>query len=99
MTVRTSDFGGRLRELREAAGLTQGQLAERADLHVQAVVKLERGEREPAWGTVISLCDALAVSCDEFRKQAAALPPRRRGRPPKETTATRPKRGKARKGE
>jgi transcriptional regulator with XRE-family HTH domain len=61
-------FGVRLRELREAAGLTQAQLAERAGLHPQGVVKLERGEREPAWSTLLALADALGVSVSAFAK-------------------------------
>jgi transcriptional regulator with XRE-family HTH domain len=78
-----TDFGPRLRELREAAGLTQGQLAERAALHPQAIVKLERGEREPAWATVLLLVKALGVSCEAFMTPAAAPPKRTPGRPPK----------------
>jgi transcriptional regulator with XRE-family HTH domain len=71
-------FGPRLKQLREGAGLTQAQLAERAGLHPQGIVKLERNEREPAWGTVLALADALGVSCDDFRRAgstAAAEPP------------------------
>lgn len=59
-------FGEVLRRLREEAGLTQVQLAERAGLHRQAVVKLELGLREPAWATVKALCRALGVSCAVF---------------------------------
>jgi transcriptional regulator with XRE-family HTH domain len=78
-----TDFGPRLRELREAAGLTQGQLAERAALHPQAIVKLERGEREPAWATVLVLVKALGVSCEAFMTPASAPSKRTPGRPPK----------------
>ncbi len=78
-----AEFGPRLKELREAAGLTQGQLADRAALHPQAVVKLERGEREPAWATVIALAKALGASCEDFLKAAAAPAQRTPGRPPK----------------
>jgi transcriptional regulator with XRE-family HTH domain len=59
-------FGTKLRTLREKAGLTQVELAKRAGLHSQGVVKLERGEREPAWATVQALADALGVDCTAF---------------------------------
>jgi transcriptional regulator with XRE-family HTH domain len=75
-------FGVRLRELREAAGLTQARLAERAGLHPQGVVKLERGEREPAWSTVQLLAAALGVSCAAFASPVTLpdVEPARRGR-------------------
>jgi transcriptional regulator with XRE-family HTH domain len=80
--AKRSTFGPKLRELREAARLTQAELAERAGLHPQGVVKLERGEREPAWGTVLALAAALGVSVEAFTRPPAARPRPRRGRPP-----------------
>ena len=77
-----SQFGERLRELREAAGLTQVQLAGLASLHPQSVVKLERGENEPSFATAIALADALNVTCVELRKPPSkVMKPRGRGRP------------------
>jgi transcriptional regulator with XRE-family HTH domain len=100
-----SDFGPRLRELREAAGWTQAQLAERAGLHAQGVVKLERGEREPAWSTLLALAAALGVSVAAFaEKPTTRYVIRGPGRPPKarapaEAPATRARRrGRAGKG-
>jgi transcriptional regulator with XRE-family HTH domain len=91
MSKAAADFGNRLRELREAAGLTQGQLAERAGLHIQGVVKLERGEREPAWSTLLSLAEALGCSVAAFTEKATAQATKRTsGRPPKATPATPP---------
>ncbi len=59
-------FGGRLRQLREAAGLTQEELAERAGLSRKAISVLERGERKrPYPHTIRSLADALGLSEDE----------------------------------
>jgi transcriptional regulator with XRE-family HTH domain len=40
------NFGVRLRRLREAAGLTQEELASRAGLTAKAISMLERGERK-----------------------------------------------------
>jgi transcriptional regulator with XRE-family HTH domain len=79
----STGFAARLRELREAAGLTQAQLAERAGMHLHGLTKLEQGDREPAWATVIALAEALGVSCDGFRQPPAERPPRAGGRPPK----------------
>ncbi len=53
-------FGVKLRQLREAAGLTQEELASRAGLSVKAVGVLERGQRRrPYPHTVRALADAL----------------------------------------
>ena len=70
-------FGGRLRRLREAAGLTQEQLAERAGLTPNAISALERGERRrPYPHTVRALSEALALSDDEAAAMSAAVPRR-----------------------
>src|SRR5919202_5773583 len=59
-------FGARLRRLREAAGLTQEALAERAGLSPNAVGALERGDRRhPHPGTLRALADALGLSPEE----------------------------------
>ena len=53
------DFGSQLRALRETAGLTQEELAERAGVTSYAVSALERGRRQrPYPHTVRSLADA-----------------------------------------
>src|SRR5918912_550281 len=78
-------FAGRLKELREQAGLTQQQLGERAGLSKAGIADLEqsRGGREPTWGTVIALAKALGVGCTAFLQEPTSAPERRRGRPPK----------------
>jgi transcriptional regulator with XRE-family HTH domain len=93
-------FAGRLRELREAAGWTQGELAGRAGLTREGVAQLETGRRKPAWETVLALCDALGVSSEEFRKAPRVSSPPRAGRPPKKAaqaaeTAAKRSRGRA----
>ena len=67
-----SGFGVILRGLREAKELTQTQLADSAGMHRQAIAKLERGEREPQWPTVIALAKALGVTCEAFTGAAKA---------------------------
>jgi transcriptional regulator with XRE-family HTH domain len=61
-----TDFAARLRALRLDRGFTVKELAARAGLHPMGVTKLERGEREPNWPTVLKLCQALAVTCEAF---------------------------------
>jgi transcriptional regulator with XRE-family HTH domain len=59
-------FAVKLKTLREAAGLTQDQLAQKAGLHLGAIFKLEQGKRQPSWETVQTLTNALGVTCLEF---------------------------------
>jgi len=63
-------LGEQLRRLRETAGLTQGELASRVGCTWEAISRWERATREPSWTTVVSICRALGVSCEQFR-----LPP------------------------
>lgn len=90
--AKPSAFGVRLRQLREAAGLSQEALAERAGMHRFGVAKLERGEREPAWATVRALARALGVGCSAFENggEETAEPSRPRGRPTKTTGLAEP---------
>lgn len=74
-------FGERLRRLREAAGLTQEELAGRAGLTSNAISDLERGRRRrPYPHTVRSLADALGLSEEERAALVAAVPSRDGGR-------------------
>jgi transcriptional regulator with XRE-family HTH domain len=73
-----ASFGTRLKRLREAAGLTQEELASRAGLTAKAIGALERGERRrPYPHTVRSLADALGLSEGERASLLAAV--RRQG--------------------
>ncbi len=63
---RHNTFGEQLRRLREAAGLTQEELAERAGLTPKGVGALERGDRKrPYPNTVRALADALGLEDEE----------------------------------
>lgn len=65
--VLATDFGGRLRVLREASQLSQGRLASRSGLHVQQISDIERGKvASPGWQTVVRLAAALHISPDRF---------------------------------
>ena len=55
-------FGIALREARETAGLSQEELAFRAEVDRTFVSKAERGIRQPALTTVFLLSNALGIS-------------------------------------
>jgi transcriptional regulator with XRE-family HTH domain len=76
-------FAARLRELREKAGLTQAQLAQRSGLHLSAVTRFEQGLREPSLESAASLAGALGVTCDALLQPAQSTASRPRGRPRK----------------
>lgn len=77
-----STFGNRLKQLREAAGLTQEGLARVAGLSTSAVARIEQRGKDPAWSTVQRLARALGVGVAEFETEDDELPPRQ-GRPKK----------------
>lgn len=64
-----SYFGRRLKELREAAGLTQAELADAALVTKLTILRLENGGvRAPDWGVAERLAEVLDVPLDEFRE-------------------------------
>lgn len=69
-------FGGRLRELRLAAGLSRKELAARAGMQSEAGIRdLEQGRRRPIWETVLALSAALGVDCTAFTVPPTAAAP------------------------
>ena len=65
-------LGARVRALRDALGLTQEQLAERADMHWTFVSGVERGRRDPRLNTIARLARALGVTPDELLREGSA---------------------------
>ena len=57
-------FPGRLRTAREKRGLSQGELANRADFQTSAVSHFETGTRKPSFDNLRRLADALEVTTD-----------------------------------
>lgn len=60
-------FGQRLKELREAAELSQSQLADKAGVAVRNIENWEQGLSEPRFSVVLRIAEALGVSCEAFR--------------------------------
>ena len=54
-------FGKRVGELREAAGLTQEQLAERSGIAYSTITSIEHGQRFASLGSLKRLAKALKV--------------------------------------
>lgn len=74
MPEAAAPFGALLRDLRERAGLTQEELADRAGLTPHGVSALERGVRtRPYPHTVRSLADALGLDTDVRATLIAAV--------------------------
>jgi len=59
-------FGARLRHLREAAGLSQSELADLAGVHRVALARYEADRVEPLFSAVLRIADALGVSVAEL---------------------------------
>jgi len=77
-TSAPSTFGDLLRHYRQAAGLTQQQLAERAGLSVHGIQKLERGATHPYRDTAQRLIAALQLEAEDKSTFEAAVAPVRR---------------------
>jgi putative transcriptional regulator len=96
-------LAARLKELREQAGLTQAELAERAGLSQRSISHWEQEIREITWRNVVALAEALGVTPDAFLVEPQDRPPQGRGRPPKakaeEPPAPKKSRGRPKKRE
>jgi transcriptional regulator with XRE-family HTH domain len=55
-------LGAAIRQAREDAGLTQAQLAVRADLAIGTLTRMEAGTTDPSWSSVRALAEALGLS-------------------------------------
>ena len=60
------EFGGRVRDLRKARGLSQEELADRAGLHFTYIGGVERGERNLSLKSINKIADALGVDAREL---------------------------------
>jgi transcriptional regulator with XRE-family HTH domain len=74
-------FGANVRHYRKAEGLTQGELAERVDLSLDMIGKIERGATAPSFETIEKLADALNTQeAVFFGPHLMAIPTGERGR-------------------
>lgn len=62
-------FGGVLQRRRQAVGITQEELAFRAEVDRTFVSRLERGIRQPTITTLIGLATALSMSAAELVRE------------------------------
>lgn len=60
------DFGERLKKLRTAAGLTQGELGAKINRGVTSISKYESGAMKPTLEVAVDLAFHLRVSLDEL---------------------------------
>ncbi|MEW5727276.1 MAG: helix-turn-helix transcriptional regulator [Pseudomonadota bacterium] len=60
MPLRTI-FGANVRQLRRQRGLSQATLAERADISVDMVGRIERGQASPSFDTVEAIAGVFSV--------------------------------------
>lgn len=56
----------RIKEIRESQGLSQNELARKADLHPGQISRIEKEERTMTVETMVKICKALKVSSDYF---------------------------------
>jgi transcriptional regulator with XRE-family HTH domain len=60
--IRCMKIGRELKNGREAAGITQGELAEKAQLHRTYISQLEHDLKMPSLDVFIRLCRAMKIS-------------------------------------
>jgi transcriptional regulator with XRE-family HTH domain len=66
-------LGQAINEVRKEKELTQEELARRVDLHTTYIGLIERGRRNPTWGTVRRISIALGVPLPELARRAEEL--------------------------
>jgi transcriptional regulator with XRE-family HTH domain len=82
-------FGTAVRNQRKARGLTQEALAERVELSIETIGKIERGVAAPSFETVENIAAALDVSpVALFGAGKQAVPPGERGKSLRKIDAT-----------
>jgi transcriptional regulator with XRE-family HTH domain len=66
-------LGLAIRGAREQAGMSQGELGRRSELHRTYVGGIERGERNPSWLNIVRLAGALSVAPSELVLRAESI--------------------------
>jgi transcriptional regulator with XRE-family HTH domain len=72
-----ASLGEAIRQVRVERGLSQEELADRAEMHTTHLGGLERGVRNPSYATIVKLSKALSIKpgelvglADKLRSQA-----------------------------
>lgn len=71
-----SDFASRLRDARKAKGMTQQQLADAVGMSRSTIAGYESSGKEPDYGVLVKLCEALSISSDYLTGAPIELPNR-----------------------
>lgn len=66
MTTIKKIFGVHLYQLRNKAGITQAKLAEKTNLSVDSISRIERGERAPSLESIEKISNALKIRMSEL---------------------------------
>ena len=66
MTNLTKQLGERIKKIRKTARLTQDRLAERTNLSVEYISRLERGIAQPSFKTLAIIAEVLNVTIKDF---------------------------------
>ena len=66
MTTIKKKFGVHLFQLRNKAGMTQAKLAEKTNLSVDQISRIERGERAPSLESIEKISNALKIRSSEL---------------------------------
>jgi XRE family transcriptional regulator, regulator of sulfur utilization len=74
MVALNRTIGANLRRCRKAAGLTQEQLAYRADLHPTYISLMERGERNPGFEITAKLIGSLGIEANDLYQGVRWVP-------------------------
>lgn len=70
--VKEKHIGDRVRRLRRLRSLTQEELAQKAGVSADLIVKVENGQRSPRPGSVRKLAAGLGVEVEELTRPAAS---------------------------
>jgi transcriptional regulator with XRE-family HTH domain len=69
-TAELVQFGQAVRDFRKSAGISQEDLADRADIHRTYIGGIERGERNPTLLMIVRIAKALEISVARLLKEA-----------------------------
>jgi transcriptional regulator with XRE-family HTH domain len=59
-----NSIGNKISDIRKSKGLTQEQLAERSNINLRTIQRIENGKNEPRGTTLDLICDALEVNSE-----------------------------------